>query len=54
MIAWLFDCCCGPNKNILSNSNEYLTSEWTDGTMLVIVSEVLVFEIENVVSDRQT
>ena len=50
MIAWLFDCCCGPNKNILSNSNEYLTSEWTDGTML-IVSVVIALEIEIVVSD---
>ena len=54
MIAWLFDCCCGPNNNILSNPNEDLTSEWTDGTMLIIVSVVLVLEIENVVSDRQT
>ena len=31
-----------------------VTSIWTDGTMLIIVSVVIILEIENVASDRQT
>ena len=52
MIAWLFDCCCGPNNNILSNRNNNLFMD--RGNMLIIVSVVLVLEIELSVSDRQT
>ena len=33
---------------------QIVTSKWTDGTMLIIVSVVLVLEIENIDSDRQT